>query len=285
MAEETSPGLGEAEDADEPMPPSYPPAESNLGRHSIRNDAQLSGQEGLVSDPETAADDAAEEAAQVRTSWLRSVLEFAVIVVAALAISVLIKTFFMQAFFVPSGSMESTLIPGDRIAVNRMATSADEIARGDIIVFVDPGNWLDDQEDTRSTFKRTVENGLQAVGLLPANTGHHIVKRVIGIGGDTVACCSTNGNLTVNGAELDESYLDEGMAPSEETFSVTVPEGELWVMGDNRSNSKDSRYHQLYEGNGFVPVENVVGRAWAIFYPFSRLERLPDVSSVFANAQ
>jgi signal peptidase I len=106
---------------------------------------------------------------------------------------------------------------------------------------------------------------------------------VIGIGGDRVKCCTAAGNLTVNGVELKETYLDQGVRPSEVAFDVVVPKGKLWVMGDNRSNSRDSRYHASSEGNGFVPVDNVVGRAWAIFYPFSRFGGIPSASSVFSS--
>ncbi len=248
----------------ESMPPSFLPGEKTEG-DDLWDDA---------SDPEQAADDAAEEKADKRSSWLSNTLEFVAILIVALLISVLIKTFLLQAYYVPSGSMENTLQVGDRIAVNRMARDTEDIHRGDIVVFVDPGSWLAEQPDTRSGFERATSNVLQAVGLLPQNTGHHLVKRVIGVGGDRVACCTDEGQLTVNNEPIDETYLKDGQAPSLQEFSVTVPQDHLWVMGDNRSNSRDSRYHEIEEGNGFVPVANVEGRAWAIFYPFSHFGRL-----------
>lgn len=245
------------------MPPSFPPRDTP--------DADDTWEEAV--DPEN-EEDAAEEKAEKHSSWLSNTLEFVSILIVALLISVLIKTFLLQAYYVPSGSMENTLQVGDRIAVNRMARSVEDIHRGDIVVFVDPGGWLAEQPDTRSGFERVTSNLLQAVGLLPQNTGHHLVKRVIGIGGDNVACCTAEGLLTVNGEPIRETYLKDGEVPSQQEFSVVVPQDHLWVMGDNRSNSRDSRYHELEEGNGFVPVANVEGRAWAIFYPFSHFGKL-----------
>ena len=255
------------------MPPSFPPQTDAAGiqRKDAAKDEDLWEDDG---DTDSLEEDADDDAAEKRSSWLSNTLEFLAILIVALLISVLIKTFLLQAYYVPSGSMENTLQVGDRIAVNRMARDAEDIHRGDVVVFVDPGGWLAEQPDTRSGFERGMSNVLQAVGLLPQNTGHHLVKRVIGVGGDRVACCTDQGLLTVNGEPIEEDYLKDGAAPSLQEFSVTVPQDHLWVMGDNRSNSRDSRYHELEEGNGFVPVANVEGRAWAIFYPFSHFGTL-----------
>ncbi len=264
------------------MPPSFPP-ESEVQDNSTEH------KEANFRDIESHDDDELEQAcepdttAKKRSVW-RSIREFTIVVVVALVISALIKTFFIQAFYVPSSSMETTLKPGDRIAVNRLVNSAEEIHRGDVVVFVDPGHWLDKHDD-RSTWRRMVQGALETVGLLPQNSGHHLVKRVIGVGGDTVACCTSNGKITVNGTEITEPYLDEGVSPSLKEFSVRVPQGSLWVMGDNRANSSDSRYHEEISGNGFVPVDNVVGRAWAIFYPFSRLSMLESAADAFADVR
>lgn len=254
--------------ADE-LPPSFPPDplnEADISRPSPKDPVRRPTEE-----TEANAEDEESGAEENKSSLLRSVLEFVGVIAAALLLSVLIKAFLMQAYYVPSGSMEQTLQENDRIAVNRLARDAEDIHRGDIVVFVDPGGWLDEQPDTRGGFQRLTSDVLQAVGLLPQDSGHHLVKRVIGIGGDEVACCTDQGLLTVNGEPIQEDYLAPGMEPSLQEFSVTVPDGELWVMGDNRSNSQDSRYHELVEGNGFVPVDNVEGRVWSIFYPFSRI--------------
>ncbi|MDO4888830.1 MAG: signal peptidase I [Actinomycetaceae bacterium] len=263
----------------EEMPPSFPP-------ERLDNDEKTTPEAtGPAPDPEDVADDEQLEEQEEKTSRLRSLVETVAIIASALLVSVFIKTFLLQAFYVPSGSMESTLVPGDRIAVNRLVDSADEIHRGDVVVFVDPGGWLDNVSDNRPLWRRTISDSLQAVGLLPEDAGKHLVKRVIGVGGDTVACCSVNGNLTVNGVEINEPYVREGANPSDLEFSVQVPRNKLWVMGDNRDNSRDSRYHMNESDGGFVPVDNVVGRAWGVFYPFSRFGSIPSASNVFDDVE
>jgi signal peptidase I len=120
-----------------------------------------------------------------------------------------------------------------------------------------------------------VQKGLSEVGLYP--TGGHLVKRVIGIGGDRVACCDLHNRVTVNGIPLNEkSYIAKGAKPSDRHFSVTVPKGRLWVMGDNRGNSEDSRFHTDLPGHGTVPVNDVVGKVWAIVWPFGRAHLLHE---------
>lgn len=215
--------------------------------------------------------------------FLRGVKETLIIVTLALVFSAIIKTYFVQIYYVPSGSMETTLMPGDRIAVNRMARGGEDIHRGDVIVFVDPGGWLTPSEETRPKWQYYGEKALEFVGLLPTNTGEHLVKRVIGVGGDRVKCCTNEGKVTVNGVPLEEEYLPEGMAPSLETFDVTVPENTLWVMGDNRSNSRDSRFHLDDATHGFLPIENVVGRTFSVVFPFDRSQFLTDYSDVFKD--
>lgn len=246
------------------VPPSFAPGSGNISIPDAVEETRNIDQE---------IDDESEEKFEKHSSWLSSVIEFATILIVALVISVLIKTFLLQAYYVPSGSMETTLQVNDRIAVNRMARDADEIGRGDIVVFVDPGGWLPERPDRRNAFERGASEVLQAVGLLPRDTGHHLVKRVIGVGGDHVECCTDTGQLSVNGVPIDEEYVIDGAAPSLQEFSVTVPDDHLWVMGDNRPNSSDSRFHNT-AGNGFVPIGNVEGRAWAIFFPFDHFGNL-----------
>lgn len=234
-----------------------------------------------VTPEEEEAADAREEVSESRRVWLRSVLEFVGLLAIALIVSVVIKTFFIQAFVVPSGSMETTLKPNDRIFVNRLADSPKDIERGDIVVFSDPNNWLTPPASAgeRSFISRVMET----IGLLPADSGQHLVKRVIGVGGDTVECCDAQGRLSVNGVALDETYLNPGVAPSDFDFSVTVPNGQLWVMGDNRSNSNDSRQHHEMDGNGFVPTSHVVGRVWAVFWPYDEMHIIESGRDVFTN--
>ncbi|MFC5280625.1 signal peptidase I [Arcanobacterium canis] len=209
-------------------------------------------------------------------------LEFFTVLAIALLIAAVVKTYLLQAFEIPSESMENTLVPGDRIVVNKLAHDAASLHRGDVIVFVDPGGWLPDKPQyEQNPVSKAITSFGQAVGLLPQNVGDHLVKRVIGLPGDKVECCTADGKVTVNGKPITETYLKPGVKPSDEKFSVTVPQNHLWVMGDNRNRSADSRFHQNQSGFGFVPMDNVEGRAWLTIYPFNRFGRLSDHGSVF----
>lgn len=197
--------------------------------------------------------------------------ETALLLVLALVVSAVVKTFFVQMFFVPSGSMRPLFVDNDRILVQKVSYWTGSVHRGDVVVFDDPGGrWLG-SEGTPSL--STVQKALSVIGLYP--TGGHLVKRVIGVGGDHVACCDNAGRVTVNGVPLQESsYLMPGSSPSERRFDITVPAGRLWVMGDNRGNSEDSRFHQDLPGGGTVPVYDVVGKVWAIVWPLDRAHLL-----------
>ena len=193
-------------------------------------------------------------------AWLELILLLAV----ALLLSVLIKTFFVQMFFVPSESMEPLFIKNDRILVQKVSYWTGNVQRGDVVVFADPGGWLGPQPPLSP-----LQKVLSTVGLYPA--GGHLVKRVIAIGGDEVKCCDAKGRVTVNGVPLNEkSYIKPGTAPSDRSFDVKVPPGRLWVMGDNRDNSEDSRFHQQLPGHGTIPASDVVGKVWAIVWPLDR---------------
>ncbi len=235
--------------------------------------------------PESRAVPSRTEAAEVSTKKRIGsvVLEFATIIAIALLISVVIKTFFAQAFAIPSESMENTLIPGDRILVNKLADSEEDLNRGDVVVFVDPGNWLSDSAKPHYTgVQKALINLGELVGIVPQNVGDHLVKRIIGLPGDHVTCCN-DGLITVNDVPIMETYIKPGSAPSDTAFDVVVPDGHVWVMGDNRDRSKDSRYHQQATGFGFVPITNIEGRAWLTIYPLGRMGTIPSASEVFAN--
>lgn len=207
--------------------------------------------------------------------WLETLILLAV----ALAVSALVKTFFVQMFFVPSGSMMPLFVNDDRILVEKVSYWDDEVERGDVVVFADPGGeWLGAAGDVPLN---GLQSALSKVGLYP--TGGHLVKRVIGVGGDRVRCCDKSGRVTVNGVPLqEEGYVMDGLSPSNRKFDVAVPEGRLWVMGDNRSNSEDSRFHQDLEGKGTVPESVVVGKVWAVVWPLNRFSTL-DTPSTFGN--
>jgi signal peptidase I len=206
-----------------------------------------------------------------KKSFLR---ELPGIVITALVISVLIKTFLVQAFYIPSGSMENTLLVNDRVLVNKLADKPEEIHRGDVVVFRDPGGWLNGPSGGgRDGVLGALREVLVFIGLAPAAGEEDLIKRVIGVAGVEVVCCD-EGQLTVNGVPLDEPYLFPGDEPSMEEFEVTVPRGHLWVMGDHRSVSEDSRAHRRQPGKGFVPVEDVIGRAFTIVWPLDRAQLL-----------
>ena len=212
------------------------------------------------------------------------------IVIAALVVSFLIKTFLIRSFYIPTESMESTLARDDRIIVSQLTPRVFPLERGDVVVFVDPGGWLSLQVGVSENDPLSrVLNGLSmVVGLSSPNDNEHLVKRVIGLPGDTVECCDELGAMTVNGVPLSEPYLSlpEGVNKvSSEDFSVTVPEGSLWVMGDNRYNSADSRRNTDKPGGGFVPVENVVGRALVISWPSERWQWLGNYPETFEGIE
>lgn len=177
-----------------------------------------------------------------------------------------VKTFFVQSFFIPSGSMEPILIKDDRLLVQKISYWMAEPKRGDIVVFDDPGSWLSEAEVKAN--ETAVQRALTLIGLFPE--GGHLIKRVIGVAGDTVECCDAEGRILVNGEPLDEPYLKDPAATDSMKFSITVPEGRLWVMGDNRANSADSRAHMELPGEGTVRADSVVGKAWLRLWPSNR---------------
>ncbi len=206
------------------------------------------------------------------SSWLR---ELPVLIGIALVLALLIKTFLVQAFFIPSESMEKTLLVGDRVLVNKLSRRLDrEIERGQVVVFRDPGGWLPSSADSSGNpVSRGLRNALVFIGLLPSDNQNDLIKRVIAVGGDRVAC-SPPGKVTVNGVALDEPYIGLNR-PCVAPFDVTVPPNRLWVMGDNRQNSADSSAHQDNPGMGTIPEEAVVGRAFVIVWPLVSMGRLP----------
>ncbi|MDR7381544.1 signal peptidase I [Promicromonospora iranensis] len=219
-----------------------------------------------------------------QSGFLAMLREIGIIVVSALILSWLIKTLLVQPFYIPSASMEDTLTEGDRVMASRLTPGPFDLEHGDIVVFVDPGDWLPPYPaPDRGPVGNAAVSFLTTVGLLPQDTGDHLIKRLVGLPGDTVVCCDAEGRVSVNGAAIDETYIKPGSEPSQDPFEVTVPDGMLWVMGDNRQNSQDSRYNRGKPGGGFVPVDNVVGTAFATVWPLDRLDWHSTPSHVFAG--
>jgi signal peptidase I len=211
--------------------------------------------------------------------------ELPVLVVIALVIALLIKSFVVQAFFIPSASMENTLDIGDKVLVNKLVYHFRPIESGDIVVFNGAGSWnplppasQPSSDPLVRLYDATLGRLVSAIaGLFGTAPGQQdYIKRVIGVPGDHVACCNAQGDVTVNGVALHErSYLYPGNAPSAMHFSITVPPGRLWVMGDHRAISYDSRGHMDDPGGGTIPENMVVGRAFMIVWPVNRWRILP----------
>jgi signal peptidase I len=211
--------------------------------------------------------------------WLK---EIATVVVIAVVLSFLIKTFLFRAFYIPSESMVNTLDINDRIFVNLLVPEPFALERGDVVVFKDTKGWLPPTPPKADGPFSVVEDGLTFVGLLPDNSEQHLVKRIIGLPGDRVVCCDDGGKITVNGAALDEKYVNPAEVPAVRTFDVVVPEGKVWVMGDNRNHSADSRAHTDSNG-GFVDIADIEGKAAVIAWPMNRWAALDNYPDVFKN--
>ncbi|MGW3728046.1 signal peptidase I [Streptomyces sp. NPDC000851] len=210
-----------------------------------------------------------------------AIKEVPLLVGVAVLIALVLKTFLVQAFVIPSGSMEQTIQIGDRVLVDKLTPwFGSQPQRGDVVVFKDPGGWLQDEQPTQKkedpVVVKQVKEGLTFIGLLPSDNEKDLIKRVVGVGGDRVKCCDAQGRVTVNGVPLIEDYLFPGNEPSATPFDITVPEGRLWVMGDHRSNSADSRSHQDTDYGGTVSEDEVVGRAVVIAWPLGHWTTLEE---------
>ena len=206
--------------------------------------------------------------------------ELPILLVIAFGLAFLVKTFVVQAFYIPSGSMENTLAVGDRVLVSKVVYKVRDITRGDVVVFNGVDSFTPEVAITPPSdpVGKVVDWFGRTFGFAPPDE-RDFVKRVIGVAGDHVVCCDSAQRVTVNGVTLDETaYLFPGNNPSDQPFDVVVPEGKLWVMGDHRAASSDSRAHLGDPGGGFVPADRVIGRAFAVIWPGSHAQVLsvPD---------
>ena len=246
--------------------------------------SQQSAQTGDTAPARDSADTRRRNSRGVRL-FIRDIV---LIFLAAIIISIGIKAFLIRSFYIPSGSMENTLQINDRIIVNELVPKLVAVQHGDVVVFKDPGGWLEGQPTVTepNAFVGAVDWVLSVVGLSAPDSNDHLIKRVIGLPGDKVSCCNAFGQMSVNGIPLNETYLDlpAGVTKaSGNDFSVTVPKNSLWVMGDNRYDSRDSRFNTQGPTKGFVPMGDVVGRAFVISWPASHWTWLDNYPNVFAG--
>jgi signal peptidase I len=242
---------------------------------------------GGPTDPSGPGDDedgdrpASSSGSKPRSFWK----ELPLLVGIALVLALLIKTFLVQAFSIPSDSMQDTLQRGDRVLVDKLTPwFGSTPSRGEVVVFHDPGGWLPENPPASSNpVVRGLQKGLSFIGLMPSADEKDLIKRVIGVGGDTVQC-KGSGPVTVNGKALIEPYVFPGNTACTPgmPFKVTVPKGHIWVMGDHRQDSLDSRFHMTQAGHGFVPNSDVVGRAIVIAWPINRWDWL-EIPSTFSQ--
>lgn len=195
----------------------------------------------------------------------------------------IVKTFIVQFFYIPSGSMENTLLVNDRVGVNKFGALFSDIKRGEVVVFRDPAEWLASPTEDSSGVQKIIKDALVFVGVLPDPAKQFLIKRVIGVGGDRVVCCNAEGKLEVNGVAISEPYIYPGDNPSDNPFDVTVPKDFIWVMGDHRGGSADSRFHTDDPNKGMVPLSSVTGRALFVIWPLANMKILDvgaDLSKV-----
>ncbi|MDO4665004.1 MAG: signal peptidase I [Actinomycetaceae bacterium] len=197
-------------------------------------------------------------------------VETLTIFVVAVMVAAVVNTFVFQPFRIPSSSMENTLRIKDRVIAIKYDKKPQ---RGQVVVFADSQGWLAGQELVSQTIGDTIQGFLERIHV--RGSGQFLIKRVIGVGGDKVECCTPSGKLRVNGVEVNEPYLKPGVAPSAVPFSVVVPAGHYWMMGDNREHSGDSRLH-INDGKAFVPAKDIVGVAKWVAYPLNRIGKIPE---------
>lgn len=208
----------------------------------------------------------------------RQIAEFLLVAFLVVLVMASIRHFVVQRFYIPSASMSSTLEPGDYVLASRLTPKPFAVERGDVVIFNDSGHWLGEPEELSSPLW---EKSLVWLGLRNDRAHQQLIKRVIGLPGDRVKCCDAQGRVSVNGVSINEPYVRSGEAPSTIPFDITIPAGRLWVMGDNRGYSADSRLHRDKPGDGSIPESDVLGKAIAVAWPWDRMHWLRSYSNVF----
>jgi signal peptidase I len=271
--DERDPGADGVQDEDSARP--GPEERSSATGSRVPEDSGASGvSEAVGQEPEEKADAemSKSQSAEKKGSFWK---ELPILIVIAVVLAFVIRTWVMQAFYIPSTSMENTLLVGDRVLVNKVVYQIRDIERGEVVVFNGNGSWDDPNTVTVPEPTNPVAGAFswvqQQLGAAP--TGKESIKRVIGLPGDTVECCDEQNRILVNGVPLEEdAYLYPGSVASHTEFGpVEVPEGHLWLMGDHRAISYDSRLNQNNPGGGAVPIDHVVGRAFVIIWPFNQV--------------
>lgn len=242
----------------------------NVTDHTTERGSGSGGTHDGDGDSDGNSDSSGSSERKPRSFWK----ELPLLIGIALLLALLIKTFLVQAFSIPSDSMQDTLQRGDRVLVDKLTPwFGSEPTRGEVVVFHDPGGWL---EDAQTPEPNVAQRFLSFIGLMPSSEEKDLIKRVIAVGGDTVEC-EKGGKVQVNGQPLNETdYIYPGNTPCDDKpfGPIHVPKGSIWVMGDHRQNSLDSRYHQELPGNGTVSNDEVVGRAFVVAWPINRLSLL-----------
>lgn len=265
----------------EPSPSEREPSDAATAAEVPEQPSPEEGADGTDADA-----DAAEGNGKKRKRQGSFLKELPVLIGVALVLALVIKAFVIQAFYIPSGSMENTLQIGDRVLVNKVVYHTRDIARGDVVVFNGLDSWDPEVQVSRPSnpFSKVVHAVGSAFGVAPNEKDY--IKRVIGVPGDHVKCCDAQGRVTVNGVPLNEqAYLftdpstHEQNKPSIDPFDATVGPGQLWVMGDHREASSDSRWHRGDRGGGTIPIDHVIGRAFVIVWPLNRVDTLPIPST------
>lgn len=225
-----------------------------------------------------------------RRRWVIWLRDLAIVLLIAILVSAVTKTFFLRSFYIPSSSMETTLQVQDRVLVNVLVPGVVPLNHGDVVVFDDRAGWLAGYpKKEQDWWSGTVSWFQEFIGFSGDDANEYLIKRVIGLPGDHVTCCNVSGEIEINGQPISErEYLQIPANQKEASlipFDRVVPEGYIFVLGDNRNDSADSRYHESNPGEGFVSIDAVVGRAFVVSWPMKRWKWLDNYEHVYANTE